>query len=104
MPRGDRTGPNGYGPMTGRGAGFCAGYDAPGYVNSGYGGRGRGFGRGMGWGRGPGRFPYYAPPPVAPRYAPTQQDERAYLEATIEDLEEELKAVKGRLAEMEKSD
>ena len=23
MPRGDRTGPTGFGPMTGRGAGYC---------------------------------------------------------------------------------
>jgi hypothetical protein len=34
MPRGDRTGPGGMGPMTGRGAGYCAGYDVPGYVNA----------------------------------------------------------------------
>ena len=48
MPGGDRTGPAGMGPMTGRGAGFCAGYPAPGYVNPIPGG---GFGRGGGWGR-----------------------------------------------------
>ena len=30
MPRGDRTGPAGMGPMTGRGAGYCAGYPMPG--------------------------------------------------------------------------
>ena len=29
MPRGDGTGPMGMGPMTGRGAGFCAGLGAP---------------------------------------------------------------------------
>jgi hypothetical protein len=45
MPGGDRTGPLGYGPMTGRGAGFCAGYAAPGYVTPAF-GRGRGFGGG----------------------------------------------------------
>lgn len=45
MPRGDRTGPLGYGPMTGRGAGYCAGYGTPGYANPGY-SRGRGFGGG----------------------------------------------------------
>ena len=47
MPRGDGTGPQGQGPMTGRAAGFCAGYDAPGFANTGWGrgGRGRG-GRG----------------------------------------------------------
>jgi len=54
MPGGDRTGPMGFGPMTGRAVGFCAGYSAPGYMNPvagrGYGGRGRGF-----WGRGGGR-------------------------------------------------
>jgi len=49
MPDGDRTGPAGRGSITGRGAGFCAGYGVPGYANPGYGGgaflRGRG-GRG----------------------------------------------------------
>ena len=49
MPRGDGTGPQGMGPMTGRGAGYCAGYGVPGYMNSiGGGGLGRGFGRGRG--------------------------------------------------------
>jgi len=33
MPGGDRTGPAGMGPMTGRAAGFCAGYPMPGYMN-----------------------------------------------------------------------
>ena len=33
MPRGDGTGPAGLGPMTGRAAGFCAGYSVPGYMN-----------------------------------------------------------------------
>ena len=53
MPGGDGTGPMGMGPMTGRAAGFCAGYDVPGYTNP---VPGRGFGRGRGgWGRGMGR-------------------------------------------------
>ena len=38
MPRGDGSGPAGMGPMTGRAAGYCAGYPMPGYVNP-YGGR-----------------------------------------------------------------
>jgi len=63
MPRGDRTGPAGLGPMTGRAAGFCAGYSVPGYMNPARGwGRGRGFGffgRGGGGGRG-WRHWYYA--------------------------------------------
>ena len=59
MPGGDRTGPMGAGPRTGRAAGFCAGYGVPGYANPhgnwGYGfGFGRGFGRGMGRGFGRG--------------------------------------------------
>jgi len=33
MPRGDGTGPVGLGPMTGRAAGFCAGFPVPGYMN-----------------------------------------------------------------------
>ncbi len=45
MPGGDRTGPGGMGPMTGRAAGFCAGYSVPGYMNP-IPGRGFGFGRG----------------------------------------------------------
>jgi len=52
MPRGDRTGPMGYGPMTGRGMGYCAGYPTPGYMNP---GPGFGYGRGMGFARGFGR-------------------------------------------------
>ncbi len=48
MPGGDRTGPFGMGPMTGRAAGFCAGYNVPGYANPAYPG---GFGT---WGRGSG--------------------------------------------------
>ena len=49
MPRGDITGPAGMGPLTGRRAGYCAGFGAPGYVNPVY-GRGFGMGFGRGWG------------------------------------------------------
>lgn len=35
MPFGNGTGPAGMGPMTGRAAGFCAGYPVPGYRNPG---------------------------------------------------------------------
>ena len=47
MPGGDRTGPMGMGPMTGRGAGFCAGAGVPGFISRMGGaflGRGRGGG------------------------------------------------------------
>ena len=33
MPFGDGTGPMGLGPMTGRAAGYCAGFPMPGYMN-----------------------------------------------------------------------
>ena len=51
MPRGNHYGPWGYGPMSGRGMGSCAGYDMPGYAAMGYGPRhmGHRFG-GMGHG------------------------------------------------------
>jgi hypothetical protein len=60
MPAGDGTGPMGYGPMTGRAAGYCAGYAVPGYMNPapGYGWYGRGYGRGFG-GRGRGWRHWY---------------------------------------------
>lgn len=54
MPGGDRTGPRGMGPMTGRAAGYCAGNPVPGYMNRGAGmgfgagGRGGSYG-GRGW-------------------------------------------------------
>ncbi len=44
MPGGDRTGPRGWGAMTGRAAGFCAGNEAPGYSKQGP-GRGLRMGR-----------------------------------------------------------
>lgn len=60
MPRGDGTGPAGYGSMAGRGLGFCAGYNVPGYAHPGFVsrpgiGRGRAMrygGRGLGLGYG----------------------------------------------------
>jgi len=57
MPFGDGTGPRGMGPMTGRGAGYCAGFGQPGFANS---IPGRGW-FGFGWGR---RYGY----PYAGRY------------------------------------
>jgi len=50
MPAGNGKGPVGAGPMTGRGAGYCAGYSAPGYVNPVRGGGSYGYGRGAGGG------------------------------------------------------
>lgn len=49
MPRGDRSGPMGRGPLTGRGVGLCAGYKSPGFMNARAGRTyvGRGLGRRM---------------------------------------------------------
>lgn len=58
MPGGDRSGPWGQGPRTGRSLGHCSGSERPGYASprgpvGGYGGGvGRGYGRGWGRGRG----------------------------------------------------
>ncbi len=55
MPGRDRTGPSGFGPMTGRRMGFCADNDNQYYSNRGLGyGRGNrgGFGYGRGYGLG----------------------------------------------------
>jgi hypothetical protein len=70
MPRGDRTGPNGMGSMTGRGAGYCTGNSVPGSMNP-LGRQAQGFyrGGGRGGGRGYGRGLGYAAP-VSPYVAP----------------------------------
>jgi len=108
MPRGDRTGPNGMGPRTGRGAGFCSGFDRPGYMNGGAGtgfgygrGMGRGFSHGMGYGRGVYGFPAggYAAPSVP--YTPYSKElEKGYLENEISILKEQLKVSESRLADL----
>ncbi|MCD6329427.1 MAG: DUF5320 domain-containing protein [Candidatus Cloacimonetes bacterium] len=112
MPRGDRTGPNGMGPMTGRAAGFCAGYDRPGYMNpaggQGYYGRGYGRGMGFGYGRGLGRGRGYGrgfapayPVAYAPYPASAQaENEKDYLENELNMLKEDMKHIEARLNEI----
>jgi hypothetical protein len=63
MPFGDGTGPLGLGPMTGRGAGYCAGFNIPGLINNWVGRRLWGKGGGRGFYR---RFRQTMP--VAPEY------------------------------------
>jgi len=123
MPGGDGTGPGGFGPMTGRAAGFCAGFGMPGYMNSvggrGFWGRarGRGFGRGFGWARagyprpafGGVAYPYAYAPAVNPYaygaqpFAPgvTAQQEVDGLKGQAEYLEDALDGVKKRIEELE---
>jgi len=114
MPLGDRTGPAGLGPMTGRGAGYCAGYSVPGYMNTvpgrGFFGRGRGggFGRGggRGWGRGyyAGGFPdwgYYGAPayPYSPELNPYPSELKPEEEVNL--LKEDAKVLKQQLKELQ---
>ena len=96
MPRGDRTGPAGQGPMTGRGLGYCAGYNSPGFT--------RGYGMGMGWGGGRrgygfgrGYFgPNYAYPPPAQQQAEPEQEINT-LKAQAGALQNQLKSILQRL-------
>ena len=102
MPRGDRTGPAGEGPMTGRGMGYCAGYDRPGFMNQGRGfgrGPGRGFRGGFGYGRGPGsRFGYgYNDPGTF-----TGVSEKTVIENEIRILKDQLSALEERLSKLGK--
>ncbi len=113
MPRGDGTGPMGMGPMTGRAAGYCAGYPVPGFMNP-YGGRGmgmawgRGGGRGMGmaWRRGRGggfggaRFMARVPGPIA--YAPpNREQELEMLRDQADWLKSQMDAVNQRIDELD---
>ena len=127
MPGGDRTGPAGMGSMTGRAAGYCTGYGAPGFANpvSGRGfGRGFGRGRGGGWGRRNsfyatglpgwqrasygypaygGDMPYnmpYSPAPYTARVS--KEDELNALKGQAEYFEDSLQGIKKRMAELEK--
>jgi hypothetical protein len=93
LPRGDRTGPWGFGSRTGRGLGYCAGYSTPGYTR----GPGMGWGRGYGWG--------FYPPDVAPPYPPavappSPADESKYLEQTLTNLRKEMELIEKRLEEL----
>ena len=117
MPAGDGTGPRGVGPMTGRGAGYCAGTEAPGYATAPVRGCGLGWGRGMAWGRGGGwgrgffRPPFRMRPafggpvgPVgaqAPYAEPTRAQEAQYLKQQAEYLQGELDAISQRVSELE---
>lgn len=132
MPRGDRIVPAGYGPMTGRAAGFCAGYSMPGYLNPALGGVGIGAGRGFG-GRGGGRgwrnwyyatgmtgwqraaigwpsaytavpsYPVASPFTVPPAQITPKQEADA-LKSQVEFLEESIKAARERIAGLEESE
>ena len=126
MPRGDGTGPQGLGPMTGRAAGYCAGSPVPGFMNPGVGYRGfwgRGaFGGRPGGGRGrrhwywatgmPGGaraasgMPAWGGPgwgfaPEAAPNPPSAQQQTDALKRQAGFLEQQLQDVRQRLTELE---
>lgn len=82
MPRGDRTGPMGYGPRSGRGLGIC------GFPTGRTAFVGRGFGRGIGLGLSSGR-----------RFWPQDAQPKDSIKSEISFLEERLNELKTLLAE-----
>jgi len=105
MPWGDRTGPLGLGPMTGRGLGYCAGFSTPGYTKGPGLGFGRGFGRGFRWFW---RRPFFfsvsrMPLSYEPYFyrEPTKEEELNSLKSIAENLEKELKAIRERIKKLE---
>jgi len=89
--------------MTGRGMGYCAGYDAPGYANR---GPEAGMGRGMGWrnarGFGQGnRRRYFHPDTAWDELAPTKEEELSVLKTKAKRLQRTLDEVNKRLKDLE---
>lgn len=82
MPNRDSTGPQGLGPMTGRGMGPCGNGIA----------RGCGRGLGRGFGRGPG---------FQGRVVLSKDEEKKILQANLETIESEKESIKKRLEELE---
>lgn len=121
MPGGDRSGPEGLGPMTGRGAGLCAGFAVGGYANQAFRfGFGRGLGggrnfRGGGFGRGRrGRWSWpdaYRTPDRrvlgsfsenVPVQAPAHRESnKQLLENQLEALQSQMASIQAQLAELE---
>ena len=123
MPGGDRTGPMGMGPMTGRAAGYCAGLAVPGFMNApggrGFGGRGGGRGRGRrnwfyatgltGWQRAAAGMPSFGggPSTTAPQTGPAApappgpDQELAILKQQAEHFEQQLGQLRERIDQLE---
>ncbi len=108
MPQGDKTGPMGRGPMTGRGAGLCKGKDSPGFIiadGGRFGGSGR-LGGGFGGRRRGCRNMFKATGlPGWMRFngnaLTSQEDEIGLLKSQADYLNRSLDAVNIRLSQME---
>ena len=97
MPWGNKTGPNGAGPLTGRGAGDCAGTSDVNYGvrrGVGFGGAfrrgGRGAGRGMARGVGRG---FGFSPNVAPTSKESLQQQREFLQNQLNQIDKNLETL-----------
>jgi len=116
MPVGDITGPQGLGPMTGRGMGYWGGFPTPGYMNPGFGrwlpwfclgGRGRGY---RWWFRATGlpfwaRWMYFSYPPfygAEPEKA--NEAELEFLKQEVRNLERALDGARKRMEELERKE
>jgi hypothetical protein len=96
MPQGNRTGPEGQGPRTGRQRGLCSGFDSPENLKS-FGNR-RGFGRGFGRGSGMRRNRYFFnAQTVLPK------DEIAMLKLQANEIKVTQDAIQKRINELEKN-
>lgn len=93
MPNGNGQGPAGAGPMTGRGAGHCAGSNVPGWMSSGGGGMRRGF---KGGGNPRGFFRDHSQHAVASAEAMTLQGHIDSLRAQLASLEQQLADLGGK--------
>ena len=94
MPQGDGTGPAGQGAMTGRGMGFCAGFNSAGFMNGGF---GRGRNRGFGW-----RTRTMQVMPIQQPVVITEKQRKQFLEQELTALKEEIKETEKRLKEFKK--
>ncbi len=81
MPGGDKSGPQGEGPRTGRQAGYCSGNEQPGNEQISYGRHG--LGRRSFWHRHPRRHGFWPA-----RFHSQDTDERASLLQEVKDLKE----------------
>lgn len=90
MPNKDGTGPNGQGPLTGRGLGPCG---AERSFSRGFRTR---FGRGFGWRN----RAQIATVQVAPATQPTKAEEKQFLKEELEAIEQEKQEIKQRLKDL----
>ena len=118
MPYGDGTGPMGMGPRTGRGAGYCAGFNRPGFMSPGFGRRF--FGRQLRGGGGRGwrnwyyatglpfwarRDPrYWSEEEMMPPMEMSKEQEMDFLKSEAEMLQKELENLQNRIVKLTQSE